>query len=223
MIITKIEPHQRPSKRYNIYIDGKFLLSLHKDVILQNDLKIGDRITKKKIDSLVEKEEVYKAKDKALRLLAVRPRSKQELRQKLLEKKFNPKHIESVISYLVEKGYIDDKTFAQYITESIISRKPASRVFLKQVLKKKGINTEIINSTITKLLPEEYRLALEAGKKYLKRLQKSSKSIDNKIQQKRLCSYLLHRGFNWSTIVSTVRELFKQNENSNFHIDISVE
>ena len=80
--------------------------------------------------------------------MSFRPRSEQEIKERLLKKSFSEDTIRDVLFFLKEQNYINDREFAQIWAESQISRKPMSRSLLKYQLRQKGIDEEIISDLL---------------------------------------------------------------------------
>ena len=90
-------------------------------------------------------------------LLKFRLRSENEIRQRLKKKKFDVDIIEMTLSFLKDKGFIDDDYFAKTWIESRI-KKPLGIRRLKAELSIKGINKAIIDTQINEIkksYPEE--------------------------------------------------------------------
>ena len=78
------------------------------------------------------------AKAAALRLLAARDRSTQELRIRL-ERRFAPAEVEKTIKYLQEIGYLDDLRFARIYVDYRNRNRPTGNYLLRMELSSKGI------------------------------------------------------------------------------------
>ena len=66
--------------------------------------------------------------ERALGLLAVRPRSRRELERRLLQARFEPEEVSDVLGRLERVGLVDDEAFArQYAEHRFGSRKEGSR------------------------------------------------------------------------------------------------
>jgi regulatory protein len=66
--------------------------------------------------------------ERALGLLAVRPRSRRELERRLLGARFEPDEVQDVLTRLERVGLVDDEAFArQYAEQRFGSRKEGSR------------------------------------------------------------------------------------------------
>ena len=110
--ITGIETQKNNPDRVNIYLDGAFGFGLARQVVIQQHLHEGDRLTDAVIDRVLLKEEVVRAKNGAIRLLSYRARSEAELRKKLSERGYSSRVIERVIGDFLRAGLLDDRSFA---------------------------------------------------------------------------------------------------------------
>jgi regulatory protein len=77
--------------------------------------------------------------ERALGLLAVRPRSRRELERRLLGARFEPDEVQDVLTRLERVGLVDDEAFAlQYAEQRFGSRREGSRG-VEQGLRAAGI------------------------------------------------------------------------------------
>ena len=78
--------------------------------------------------------------NRAVRLLAAKPRSVRELRERLLEKLWtNDEIVESVIEKLKEYKYLDDEQFARDVALSKLRQKPQGKRRLQQTMSQKKL------------------------------------------------------------------------------------
>ncbi len=153
-----------------------------------------------------------KAKNYAFLLLKFRLRSEKELCQRLEKKKYDTEIIEKTVSFLKEKGFIDDKYFAKSWIESRI-KKPLGIRRLKQELIIKGVDKAIIDSQINEIkknYPEE-EIVIRIAKNRLNKL----KGCDPEKARKRIYAYLLRRGFSPEIVIDL---LTKNKEHGEFLI-----
>ena len=80
-------------------------------------------------------------------MLKFRQRSRKEIYDRLKKKKFDEEIINETISFLKNKGFIDDQLFAKAWIESRI-KKPLGLRKIRQELNLKGIDKQIIDSQI---------------------------------------------------------------------------
>jgi len=146
---------------------------------------------------------LQKARDYAFLLLKFRLRSENEIRQRLKNKEFNPETIESTLSFLKEKGFIDDNYFAKTWVESRI-KKPLGIIRLKAELSIKGIDKAIIDSQINEIKKSYFEEGVvgEIAKDRLNKL----KDIDPQKAKKRVYAYLLRRGFSHEVVIDVLTQ-----------------
>lgn len=146
-----------------------------------------------------------KARAYAFLLLKFRLRSEKELYLRLRKKKFEPRVIEQTISFLKEKGFINDRDFAKVWAESRI-KNPFGLRRIRDELKLKGIDKAIIDAQISQI-KEDYReedIVLKIAEEKYKKLKTSLGPQKAKL---RIYGYLMRRGFSPETIIEALRKL----------------
>src|SRR5437764_13255034 len=78
------------------------------------------------------------AKDRALRLLGVRDRSRRELERRLLQAGFDREEIDGALDALTVAGLIDDERFADAVAEHAMTARPSGRQAVSTSLLSKG-------------------------------------------------------------------------------------
>ncbi len=204
-IITAIKVQKRNPNRVNIDLDGEFAFGLSRFVAAW--LKPGDHLSEEKISSLMEKDALEVAYQRALDLLNHRLRSEKEIRLRLIEKDFQPEQIDQVISKLKQANLVRDEAFARMWVESRNEFHPRSSKLLRYELRNKGIAESHIDSAL-KEMPEENELAEKAATLYVRRLQ----GKDWQTFRNRLSGFLARRGFSYTTIAPIVKSLWDQQE-----------
>ena len=112
-------------------------------------------------------EELEIAKRQTLHFLSFRLRSVEEVRKFLFKKNHPPELIQKAIDGLSEHKFLDDQAFADWWAESRI-KQGWGQVKIKTELKMKGVDTEIINSVISRDWEEIIKLRLEDKDRSLK-------------------------------------------------------
>lgn len=150
------------------------------------------------------KDSLQKAKDYAFLLLKFRLRSEKEIYGRLRKKKFEEKVIKETLAFLKDKRFIDDNYFAKVWIESRI-KKPLGLRRLKQELKIKGIDKEIIDSQIEQIKKDysEEDIVTEIAKRRLQKL----KGIEPRKAKRRILGYLLRRGFSPDIVMDVISQL----------------
>ena len=149
MHITKIERQKKRSSRKSIFIDGSFAFGVSDDILLKFALHEGALLDEGTIEKIVASDHEEAAKQKALRFLAIRPRSKREIRDYLLRKEFSEEIAERIIERLEALRMLDDAAFARMVCRDALAKKPAGSKLLRQMLIRKGVPPPLIESVLT--------------------------------------------------------------------------
>ncbi len=151
--------------------------------------------------------DLKKAREAVFRLLKIRFRSEQEIRERLTRKQFSKETVEQTIPYFKELGLIDDRQFARkWISSRLLKPFGINRIQFE--LRNKGIQDEIIHEALRNLTddyPEEeivFRLAKQQASKV--------KNVDLNKSRQRIYGYLARRGFRSATIFKAFKELERQ-------------
>lgn len=146
-------------------------------------------------------EALQKARDYAFLLLKFRLRSEKEIYQRLKRKRFDEEVIKQTLSFLNDRGFIDDNLFAKAWIESRI-KKPLGLRRIRQELNLKGIDKEIIDSEIREIKKNysEPDLVKEIAKVRLAKL----KGIEPHSARRRVYAYLLRRGFSPEIVIEAL-------------------
>jgi len=149
-------------------------------------------------------EPLEKAKNYAFLLLKFRQRSAKEITQRLKQKNFDDSVIKETLSFLKRQGFVDDESFAKAWIDSRL-KKPLGLRRIKEELRIKGIDTNIIESNLKKIkqdyLEEEVVARIAAD-----RLSKL-KGIEPQKAKRRTFAYLLRRGFSPGVILDTLARI----------------
>jgi regulatory protein len=132
-----------------------------------------------------------KVKERALRLLSVRSRSRSELRQRLLRADFEQEEVEAALADLEAVGLIDDEAFARELAESQ-RRKGMGRRAGVSALRVKGVDRELAERIADDVNPEdEAERAMDVAAKRLPRMH----GLDPETRRRRLTDFLMRRGY----------------------------
>jgi len=140
--------------------------------------------------------------DSALKILSLRPHSKQEVINFLRRKTSDAALINQTIAKLEKAKLINDEEFAKWYIESRSRTRPRGARLLSHELKQKGIDTATSNLESSSL--DEVSLATKALEKKQKMWSKLSAN-DFKLKA---TSYLQYRGFSWDTIAKVVKKRY---------------
>lgn len=172
------------------------------------------RSTRKSNDSkarLTPAEERKRTFNRAVKLLAAKPRSVAELRERLIRVRGTSKAtVDEVISRLSEYGYLDDERFAFSYASLKVKQRPVGRRRLAQDLKLKKVQASVADEALELVYGEtsEEDLIDRAIEKRL-RLRGRPK---NRIAAKSLFDHLLRLGFEFELVSERVKALIADDE-----------
>lgn len=179
-----------------IYLDDGERYWIHKDDLKYADFQPGITYNKENFLQQISVLQYPRALNLAVSMLAKRPCSENEIRQKLLRRKFIPDVTELVIYKLKKEHLLNDHDFCEQWVRYRTGCKYGPRV-IRTELRMKGISDDIILSVLEKLDEEDnFNNALSLSFKYWKK-----KKPDEDIQKsrRRVISALVRKGYDWST------------------------
>jgi len=146
-----------------------------------------------------------KLQEMAFRLLAIRSRSVEELRDRLRKRGFEKGAIETRLLKLEERGYLNDRQFAEQWACYLTEIKGYGSLRVRGELRRKGIEKETISEVMKGLGIEgdELERAREVVRRYLKGAILSDVPL---ARQARLARYLKRRGYSWDVIGGILKE-----------------
>ena len=156
--------------------------------------------------------------NRAVKLLAAKPRSIGELRERLLEKLWtNEAVVDAVIEKLKEYKYLDDEQFARDLAVSKLLQKPQGKHRLRQAMLRKKLDKDIMEEAIDSAferLPEETLIdqAIE------KRLRLKGKP-ETREDTKKFYDHLLRQGFGFDLIREKMSGIKRLADVSEDHVD----
>jgi regulatory protein len=207
MKITAIEPQTTNPDRINIYIDGRFLLGVNAEVVFRMGLVPEQELLPSQLEELRGEEAQQQAVDRALNYLSFRPRSREEVRHYLRRKETPPEIIEAVLARLDRLDLINDQNFASFWIETRERFSPRGARALKNELRVKGVNRDVVDEIVS--AEEDEERALRAGRKKALSLI-NNPTIDYPTFRTKLGAFLQRRGFGYEVATRTVRTLWKE-------------
>lgn len=230
MIITKLEYQKKDKNRVNIFIDGKFAISLSLDEVVSLGLQKNQELSSEYLNRIINQSDFGKLFSHALNFLSFRPRSEYEIRDNLKrkivlleksggEKKDYHEIVEAIIEKLKSINQVNDLEFAKWFVNQRNTFRPKGKVALHQELARKKIPKEIISSILDNENdsfpgPSQFELALAASRKKAAVLALKIKDSTSYFEAKvKLQGHLASRGFDWDTIKDVVEKLLPKRYN----------
>lgn len=206
MQVTKIEKQIKRDKRYSIFIDNEFSFGLSEVDLLYYKLREGDQITLEKYNIILEEVVFSSARDKALKFLSYKARTKKEVIEKLKTYDYTEEVIDRVINLLEKYDYINDEKYAKALIKYLANSKKFGIKRIKFELEQKGIKKNIICELLEEADFDETESALLLIRKKLR-----NKELDDK-EKIRVYNFLLRKGFNNAVIKEAFYEYARDDE-----------
>jgi regulatory protein len=187
--ITALQIQKRNKERVNVFIDGQFALAV--TALVAVSLKKGQYLSDSDIERLKDDDEVDKAYNQAIRFLGFRPRSQTEIERYLHDKGYAPEVVSHIVDRLRQEQYLDDEAFARYWLENRERFRPRGRQALRYELKQKGLDQEVIETTLAGIDEEGSAWAAIEGKLY------RWKNLGEQEFKQKVMAFLSRRGFNY--------------------------
>lgn len=197
MQITAIEPRRKGLSA--LYIDGEFAMKLDTETLLAHRFDVGCEITDEALHACVLDSDRKRCKDKAMWLISFRDHSRKELLDKL-RKDYPGDVAEAAVDRMEELGLVSDERYARRYTADLINLKHLSERGIRQKLREKGIDRDLIDLILEETeVDEDEQIRTIIEKKY------AGKLGDEKIRR-RAAAALRRLGFGYSSIKSVLAE-----------------
>jgi regulatory protein len=194
--ITAITESGRREGRYLVTLDGdtpEVIVSV--EAISRLRLGLGRLLSEAELAELREEGEILVAYDRALDLLAFRPRSAAELRRRLAQKGIEAARAEVAVSRLVERGLVDDRAFAVALTRAKALGTGASRRRVGQELARRGVARDVADEAVAEVWEEEGVDQSEVIEGLARKRLAALRGLDAPTQRRRLYAFLARRGY----------------------------
>jgi regulatory protein len=226
MKITQVERQKKNTKRFNIYLDGKFALGADEDAVVDHRLILGKELSEEDLERILFATEVGKLMERMYGLFSVRMRSEKEVRDYLKQLSFKRKLkdleelsevvIEALIERLKQKDLLNDERFAsEWIHARRVSKQKGINA-IKAELYQKGIDREIIESKFDSRHQDEdgeewnedneETLAMRALEKKIK----NPALLEDRKEKQRILGFLMRKGFSYDVARSVIEKILKK-------------
>ena len=142
-----------------------------------------------------------KAKSCAFWYINRRRYTKRELYERLVKKEYDPDTVNSVLDYLEELEYIDDKDYARRYISDAVNLKKHGIIRIRRDLKMKGISQDIVDKVFSDLDITERDSILQL----LEKRAYNADMTDEKAVSK-IVGFLVRRGFSYTDVYDVIRE-----------------
>lgn len=194
MKITDIRPRRKGLSA--VYIDGEYALSLDTQTLLEHRIDIGREFDDEELHDLIESSNERRAKEKALWLISYRSHSKKELRDKI-SRTCDRQSAEKAVERMEELGLVNDRDYAERCAQTLIFTKHMSKRGAAMELRRKGIESEIIDEVLDDIEVDECeQIQAVIERKYPK--------IDDEKIRRRAVAALQRLGYGWEDIKAVI-------------------
>lgn len=152
-----------------------------------------------------EEEELEAARNYLKRLLKYRPRTEQEVWERMEEKDYSPDVIEVTVNWGIKGDLIDDRLFAEYFVEDRLENKPKGRSGLYKELLEHGVDSDLANEVLDEKISMEDEQ--ERCRKLAEKRLSSYRGDDVKAKYRKTLGFLQRRGFSKGMAASSLKEL----------------
>lgn len=143
------------------------------------------------------------ARQIVLRQLAMAPRSRQQLRDKLRQRGCPDEVTEAVLDRMAEVGLVDDEAFAGMLVRSQQAGRGLAAKALARELRAKGIDPETAETVLADIDPADER---ERARAVVDKKLRTMHGLDAAVQTRRLAGMLARKGYPSSTAFAVIRE-----------------
>ncbi|MCR4403284.1 MAG: recombination regulator RecX [Firmicutes bacterium] len=149
-----------------------------------------------------------KAREYALRLLAMSDRTVKELEERLRAKGFPEEVVVEIVRDMTRLEYLDDEKLAVRFAEGCAERRGIGPMRVRAELSRRGVPDSLIEHALRLAFDadRESAIALASARTWLERHGPSS-GEDLGAAKRRLCGFLVRRGFSLEVVERALREV----------------
>ncbi len=203
--MTALKAQVRDPNRISVFIDDTFAFGIAAETVVSAGVRVGDTLDTTRVTELVAMDESGRATTAALNLLARRPRSTREIRDRLAQHGYAEPAVDAAIAKLEGWNYLDDAGFARYWVENREANRPRGRRLLEQELRNKGVDRELAREAVEAAAPDEMAAALALAQAKMR----SYERLDPAVARRRLAGFLGRRGYGFDVIAPVLGRVFE--------------
>lgn len=143
------------------------------------------------------------ARQIVLRQLALAPKSRKQLRDKLRQRNCPDDVAEAVLDRMGEVGLVDDEAYAGMLVRSQQASRGLARRALARELRTKGVDDETARATLETIDPTAER---EQAERLVAKRLRTMHGLDATVQTRRLAGMLARKGYPADLAMAVIRE-----------------
>lgn len=201
--ITRLVAQKKNPERVSVFVDGVFAFGVYRDLVLEFGLRKGRAITAEEAESILKADALLVARSRALKYLAHKPRTRHEVRQKLVRSGLEAESVERVLDRIATLGYLDDTAYAHEYVKNRINNRGYGPQRIRRELTRRGVDSSLVEQALRDEL-ETYDL-LEIARSHADRRWEVLKREPDPLKRRRkLAGFLQRRGFDYDIVRSLV-------------------
>lgn len=138
-----------------------------------------------------------------LRQLAMGPRTRRQLEDKLRERGCERQVAARVLDRMTEVGLVDDEAYAEMWVRSRQETKGLAAGALRHELRTKGVADHVVDAALEEIEPEQEK---EQARELVARRLRTMSGLDREVQTRRLASFLARKGYGPGVAYQVIRE-----------------
>ncbi len=213
--ITALRP-ANAGERLKVYVEGQHVATVDSLKAHELDLRIGRELSDADLDAIERAGQMGRAREMALRWLAVRARSRAEIERRLIARKINRDVARATVERLADADLVDDEVYATS-RMAALRQKGAGPRLIEHKLREMGVGRELIERVVRTEFEhaDQDREAIELARKRLGRSLGSGKSGlqgegDVRTISRRLGAFLARRGYGPQTCARAVEAAMRE-------------
>jgi regulatory protein len=210
--VSAISASARHPGRFELLVDDAVVATLSLDGIERLGIRTGVAFTETLTNRVAAEAAALHTFDRALAMLAARPRAARDLERMLVRKGEPAEYVASAIGRLIALGALDDAQYARQFIRAKIAGAGLSRRRLQSELWRRGVARDVIDAALAEVLvedevDEDAQIAQVAAKKL-----RTLRSLDAATTRRRLYAFLARRGYDGSAIRRVIDALPGESE-----------
>jgi len=195
----------------SLSLDGSRVVDLSAELVARAGLQIDQEVSSDELEWLIEEDEPYRARARALRLLAFRDRSQHEVEIGLTDSGISPKIATETVDWLIGLGYLDDARYVKSLAASKL-RVGWGRRQIREELLRRGVDRGLVVDLLCEnegdgSLQEAAAQGKETVFRTACRKFGYQFASDPRGARRRAASYLMRRGYSWAEIEPIVQRM----------------
>lgn len=190
MVLAELRP--LGGERFMAYLSDGTEIKVTAALVAEKYLRQGMELDEDEAEQLRSASRLHSCRERALRLIGMRPMSCKELFRKLTEKGETPEDAEDCVQWLLERHYLDDEDYAAMVVRHCAA-KGWGEQRVKNELYRRGVSKDYWDEALEQMPEMEDRV-------YSLLCSRLKDGEPDRAEVKRATDALYRRGFSWDEI-----------------------